>query len=195
MTIVYIHGASATSESFSRIREHIPKRDLCLDYRSDGGFDNNLKQMIQVLDDVEKVFFVAHSLGGIYAMHLADKFPNKVLGAVTLSTPYGGSREADYAKYFLPFSRLMRDIGTMSRPMSSIRDLRYPKHRWTNVVTTVGASPWINQANDGVVTLESMRAVQDMELVEVPLNHYEVVISDKTIAIIKDRLARTPLGP
>jgi pimeloyl-ACP methyl ester carboxylesterase len=195
MTIVYIHGASATSESFTRIREHLPKRDLCIDYHSSDGFDTNLKKMIELLDSVEKVFFVAHSLGGIYAIHLADKFPNKVLGAVTLSTPYGGSREADFAKYFLPFSQLMRDIGTMSRPMSSIQNLRYPRHRWTNIVTTQGASPWINQDNDGVVTLESMRAVQDMELVEVALNHYEVVISDKTIAIIKDRLARTPLGP
>lgn len=195
MTIVYIHGASATSESFARIREHINKRDLCIDYRSSNGFSNNLKKMIELLDDVEKVFFVAHSLGGIYAMHLAHKFPNKVLGAVTLSTPYGGSREADYAKYFLPFSQLMRDIGTMSLPMSSIKELNYPKDKWTNVVTTQGASPWIKQDNDGVVTVESMRAVTDMELIEVDLNHYEVVISDKTIKIIKDRLARTPLGP
>jgi pimeloyl-ACP methyl ester carboxylesterase len=195
MTIVYIHGASATSESFTRIREHLPKRDLCIDYHSSDGFDTNLKKMIELLDSVEKVFFVAHSLGGIYAIHLADKFPNKVLGAVTLSTPYGGSREADYARYFLPFSQLMRDIGTMSRPMSVVKDLRYPKNKWTNVVTTQGASPWIKQDNDGVVTIESMRAVTDMELIEVPLNHYEVVISDKTINIIKDRLARTPLGP
>lgn len=195
MTMVYIHGASATSESFARIREHINKPDHCIDYRSSNGFNNNLKLMVDQLDNIEKVFFVAHSLGGIYAMHLAHRFPNKVLGAVTLSTPYGGSREADFAKYFLPFSQLMRDIGTISTPMSSLKTLNYPRNRWTNIVTTQGASPWITQDNDGVVTLESMRAITDMELVELDLNHYEVVISDRTIQIIKDRLARTPLGP
>ncbi len=195
MTIVYIHGASATSESFARIKEHIPKHSVFLDYKSNNGFDNNLKLMAQQIEPIEKIFFIAHSLGGIYAIHLAHLFPNKILGAVTISTPYGGSREADFARYFLPFSQLMRDIGTMSSPMSKIKNLNYPKHRWTNIVTTEGASPWIKQYNDGVVTLESMRAITDMELVELPLNHYEVVISDKTIAIIKDRLARTPLGP
>ena len=195
MTLVYIHGASATSESFARIREHVKKLDLCIEYNSSVGFDNNLRNMINLVEPLEKVFFVAHSLGGIYAMHLADRFPNKILGAVTLSTPYGGSREADFARYFLPFSQLMRDIGTMSSPMSKIPNLQYPKKHWTNVVTTQGSSPWIKQANDGVVTIQSMRAIEDMDLVELQLNHYEVVISDKTIEIIKDRLARTPLGP
>lgn len=195
MTIVYIHGASATSESFARIRDHIKKPDLAIDYNSSDGFAHNLKEMKNQLEDVEKIFFVAHSLGGIYALHLADHFRHKVLGAVTLSTPYGGSREADFAKYFLPFSRLMRDIGPMSDPMARVKELQFPKGKWTNVVTTKGQSPWVVEENDGVVTLKSMRYCKEMELVEVPLNHYEVVISDKTVEIIKDRLKRTPLGP
>jgi pimeloyl-ACP methyl ester carboxylesterase len=195
MTIVYIHGASATSESFVHIREHIKKPDLAIDYDSANGFADNLKEMKAKLDDVEKIFFIAHSLGGIYALHLADHFPNKVLGAVTLSTPYGGSREADFARYFLPFSRLMRDIGPLAGPMARVRELNFPKGKWTNVVTTRGQSPWVVEENDGVVTLASMRYHLDMELVELPLNHYEVVISNKTVEIIQDRLQRTPLGP
>lgn len=195
MTIVYIHGASATSESFSRIRDHIKKPDLTIDYNSANGFANNLADMKKQIEDIEKVFFVAHSLGGIYALHLADCFPNKTLGGVTLSTPYGGSREADFAKYFLPFSRLMRDIGPMSDPMAKIKTLNYPKENWTNVVTTAGKSPWVVEENDGVVTLKSMKYLPDMELIELPLNHYEVVISDKTVNLIKERIKRTPLGP
>jgi pimeloyl-ACP methyl ester carboxylesterase len=195
MTIVYIHGASATSESFVHIREHIKKPSIAIDYDSSDGFASNLKAMKAQLEDVEKIFFVAHSLGGIYALHLADYFFNKTLGAVTLSTPYGGSRQADYAKYFLPFSRLMRDIGPASDPMSRVNELRFPQGRWTNVVTTKGQSPWMVEENDGVVTLKSMRYCKEMELIELPLNHYEVVISNKTVDIIKDRLKRTPLGP
>ena len=187
MTIVYIHGASATSESFTRIREHIGGNDLVLEYNSDDGFDCNLSMMSKQLKKEKELFFIAHSLGGIYSLHLADIFSTKTSGAVTLSTPYGGSRHADYARYFLPWSRLMRDIGPTSEPMARVRNLKLHAP-WTNVVTTQGASPWIAEPNDGVVTLDSMRFRTDMELVDLELNHYEVVISDKTIFIIKDRL-------
>jgi hypothetical protein len=81
----------------------------------------------------------------------------------------------------------MRDIGPSSEPMSRARNLKLHSP-WTNIVTTQGASPWIAEPNDGVVTLDSMRFRKDMELVDLELNHYEVVISDKTISIIKDRL-------
>lgn len=187
MNIIYIHGANATSESFTHIREHIGGSDVLIEYDSADGFNNNLLSMIEQLQDVDDMFFIAHSLGGIYALHLANHYKDRVKGGVTLSTPYGGSKTADYAKYFLPFSRLMRDIGPNSEPMSRVRSLILPAH-WTNIVTTKGNSPWMNEANDGVVTLDSMRKCSGMELIELNLNHYEVVISNKTLDIIKQKI-------
>jgi pimeloyl-ACP methyl ester carboxylesterase len=184
--IVYIHGASATGESFTHIREHIKSKDQVLEYSSSNGFKNNLATMAEKLESVDKLFFVAHSLGGIYALHLADRFRNRVQGGITLSTPYGGCVQADFAQYFLPFSRLMRDIGTMSAPMSAVAKITAPNN-WVNIVTTAGQSPWINEPNDGVVTIESMRAKTDIELIELNLNHYEVVISNRVVDIIKQR--------
>jgi hypothetical protein len=61
---------------------------------------------------------------------------------------------------------------------------------WTQVVTTRGASPWIQEPNDGVVTLESQRYRQDFELVELPLNHYEVVISNQVVELVLDRIGQ-----
>jgi pimeloyl-ACP methyl ester carboxylesterase len=186
--IVYIHGASATCESFNHITEHIPGEGMCLGYDSKDGFSANLKAMASAIKDHDSVFFVAHSLGGIYSLHLADMFPDKIRGAVTLSTPYGGSRAADYAKYFLPFSRLMRDIGPHSTPMEKINkiDIKWP---WTNIVTVNGASPFMTEPNDGVVTIDSMKHLaHKMEIVEVPFNHYEVVISNSVIDLIKERI-------
>lgn len=186
--IVYIHGASATCESFNHIAEHIPQESVCLGYDSKNGFKENLKEMAKVIADIDKVFFIAHSLGGIYSLHLADMFPEKIQGAVTLSTPYGGSKSADYVKYFLPFSRLMRDIGPHSVPMEKINtiDIRWP---WTNVVTMNGQSPFMNEPNDGVVTITSMKHLSSkMEIIELPINHYEVVIVNSVIDIIKERL-------
>jgi len=189
MLLVYIHGASATSESFNYIRQHVKGQELLINYDSRNGFEKNLENMRALLSAQKNMFFICHSLGGIYALHLADLFPDQVLGAVTLSTPYGGAEVADVAKYFLPYSRLLKDIGPTSWAMKAARSINIDKP-WTNVVTTQGSAPWIPAPNDGVVTISSQRKREDiMELVELDCNHYEVVLNDKVIVIIKERIA------
>jgi len=188
MTLVYIHGASATSDSFNYIKNKLGT-GIDVNYDSSRGFENNLTDMQVQLKGYGNLFFVAHSLGGIYALHLAHALSDSVAGAVTLSTPYGGAEVADYAKYFLPFSRLMRDIGPKSWPMAQASKIQV-KHPWCNIVTVKGQSPWMVEPNDGVVTIASQRARNDMELVEVDYNHYEVVLNDQVIDIIQDRIKK-----
>ena len=186
MNLVYIHGASATGDSFNYIRHHLNHHDeIVIEYDSQNGFDRNLDDMKRIVCNIKQIVFVCHSLGGIYALHLADAFPQNVLGAVTLSSPYGGAESADYAKYFLPFNRLLRDIGPNSDPMKTADRIQL-QHPWLNVVTTRGDSPWIMQPNDGVVTVNSMRHRPEMQFEELYINHYEVVMSPKTVDIIKE---------
>ena len=187
MQIVYIHGASATSESFNYIRQHIGGNDIMVNYDSRNGFENNLTDIKKQLGDTRDIFFVAHSLGGIYALHLANAIPEQVVGAVTLSTPYGGAEVAEFAKFFLPFSRLMRDIGPSSWVMQQASKIKI-QHPWTNIVTVKGQSPFMTEPNDGVVTIASQKHLADMELVEVSYNHYEVVLSELVVTLIKKRL-------
>lgn len=190
MKLIYIHGASATGESFNYIRDRLNHNDdLVIEYSSKDGFDFNLEQMKKLLVDIDNMFFICHSLGGIYALHLADHFKDRVLGAITLSTPYGGAEAADYAKYFLPFSRLLRDIGPNSRPMKLTKKIKI-NHPWCNIVTTAGESPWMVEPNDGVVTISSMKCRNDMDLIEVSSNHYEIVISPKTVDLIRQRISQ-----
>lgn len=190
MTIIYIHGAGASKDSFNYIREHLTAyKDTCFEYDIQDGFNHNLEMMSAKMKRYKNIVFVAHSMGGIYALHLANLYPNKVLGAVTMGTPYGGVEAADYAKYFFPFYRLIKDIGTTSRPVKSADNIEIV-HPWTQIVTTNGTSPWIHQPNDGVVTVNSQRHHQGMEFIEMPLNHYEVVISPNVVKIIEDRVKR-----
>mgnify|MGYP003327662183 FL=1 len=189
MTLVYIHGATATSESFNYIREHIGGKDMVVNYDSNNGFKENLQHMLETLKDIKNIFFVAHSLGGIYALHLSNLIPKNILGAVTISTPYGGALHADFAKYFLPFSKLLRDIGPTSWPMHHGNKIDI-KHPWTNIVTVKGSAPWIHEPNDGVVTIASQKHHnKGMELIEIDYNHYEVVLTDQTVKIIKDKIS------
>lgn len=188
MKLVYIHGASATSESFNYIRSRLGQ-GIDINYDSRNGFQNNLNDMIGQLDGVKDIAFVAHSLGGIYSLHIANAIPKQVLGAVTLSTPYGGAEVADFAQFFLPFSRLMRDIGPSSWAMKAAKDIKI-QHPWTNIVTVRGQSPFLLDHNDGVVTIASQKHHKDMELVEVEFNHYEVVLAEPVVDIIKERLKK-----
>lgn len=188
MTLVYIHGASATSESFNYIRSKLGN-GIDINYDSRNGFENNLADMIEQLKGVKDMAFVAHSLGGIYSLHIANAMPNQVKGAVTLSTPYGGAEVAEVAKYFLPFSRLMRDIGPNSWAFKQADKIKI-QHPWTNVVTVKGQSPFLLEHNDGVVTIASQKHHEDMELVEVDYNHYEVVLAEPVVDIIKDRVKK-----
>lgn len=185
MNLVYIHGANATSESFNHIRDKLGK-GIDVNYDSRNGFENNLKDMLVQLKNVKDIAFIAHSLGGIYALHVANAIPKQVLGAVTISTPYGGAEVADYAKYFLPFSRLMRDIGPSSWVMKQSDKIKI-QHPWTNIVTVKGQSPFMHEPNDGVVSIVSQRHHKDMELIDLEYNHYEVVLSDQAIKIIQER--------
>ena len=190
MNVVYIHGASASGDSFNYIRHHLNHPvETVIEYNSGNGFKHNLHRMRETISQSSgSIFFVAHSLGGIYALHLAQDFFNRVAGAVTLSTPYGGCREAVLAQFFLPFNQLIRDISPGSEPMSSVSKMSVPQN-WTNVVTTCGSSPFITAPNDGVVTVESMKHLSDhMELVLSESTHYEVVLSPETVNIITSRI-------
>jgi hypothetical protein len=48
----------------------------------------------------------------------------------------------------------------------------------------------MHEPNDGVVTIASQKHHEDMELVEVDYNHYEVVLSDVVVDIIKERIKK-----
>jgi len=184
MKMVYIHGANATGDSFNYIRTHITEyEEAVFEYDSTDGFHYNLEKMQKKMHRLRNVFFICHSLGGIYALHLANQFPRKVLGAVTMSTPYGGAEVADYAKYFLPFSRLLRDIGPNSCPIRAANKIKI-QHPWTQIITTRGSSPWMVEPNDGVVTLKSMRHRTDVTQIDIAANHYEIVINTECVKII-----------
>ena len=192
MKIVFIHGANATAESFNYIREHMEHQEghLMFEYNSRDGFYYNLQHMIDELEYItEDVFFVCHSLGGIYALHLYNRFPDKIRGALTLSTPYKGSSQADYAKYFLPFNMLLRDVGSHCAPITESFDVKI-SIPWCAVVTTKGDSIWMVEPNDGVVSIASMEYRKDMDLVHIPLNHYEIVMCPNVVKLINDRITQ-----
>jgi pimeloyl-ACP methyl ester carboxylesterase len=186
MTKVYIHGANATPISWNYIRNQVGD-GILLSYNSMNGFKNNLREMKAELADLNEMQFIGHSLGGIFALHLANHFKDRAKGAVTISTPYGGHSTPYIVKYIFQMNQLFNDISPKNWPIDSLNEIILPCN-WCNIVTTVGDVPWILGKNDGIVTIKSQRYRNDMELLELKYNHYEVMLSQQAVDIIKLRL-------
>jgi pimeloyl-ACP methyl ester carboxylesterase len=195
MNLVYIHGNHATADSFNFIRSKLSGcNDILLEYDSGHGFYSNHATMLERLAGMHDLFFIAHSLGGIHALHLAAELSDRVLGGVTMSTPYGGSEAAEMVAYLLPFnllpfSQVLQDIRPGSAPIVDGRRiaLNVP---WTNLVSTAGASPFMLAANDGVVTQDSMRHREDIRLVDIACNHFDIVLSQEALAVIRSEIGK-----
>jgi len=190
MPNIYIHGAHATPETFNYIRKNIGKSDdIMISYSSVHSFKNNLKDMIQQIQYEKEITFIAHSLGGVYALYLANQFPKKVQQTLSMSTPYGGSSQSNLVKWLMPTNQLFKDIASHNPVIQGALTLPLPCP-WTNIVSTRGHHPWLFESNDGVVTVASQKARPDMQLIDIHVNHYEIVISEKTMSII-NRLIQT----
>ena len=189
MKIVYIHGANASGISFNYIRHCLNyDNELIVEYNSFAGYEYNLTKMKRLLSETnDNLFFICHSMGGLYAVSLASAFSERTIGAVTMSTPYGGSAAADYAKHIWPFNRLLHEISTTGSIIKTNLNTEIEKP-WCNIVTTSGRCLWISEPNDGVVTVRSQSARKDMELEEVGVNHYEVVMDNRVIELTKTKI-------
>lgn len=188
MKLVFIHGHGASADSFNFIRSEIGGDALCLEYDSKHGFAANLAGMALQLQDESDLFFVAHSLGGLYALHLAGKLGDRVKGAVTMGTPYGGSESALWLNLSFP-QQLYKDIHSSATPVTQGRDIKlHASCVWTAIISTLGHSQMMSAANDGVVTLNSMRDRRGAQFIEVESNHHEVIQSRHSVEIIKATL-------
>ena len=187
MQIVYIHGATASERSFAFIQESLKfKKPLYLNYDKTTSADTNLKIMQEKLDqETGPFFFICHSLGGVYAVYLQQKFLQKTKSVISLSTPFAGSENAIWGSILNPGFQLFKDIQITSDfiRQSFYIEIKVP---WTQVISTVGDVPWIRGANDGVVTRRSMTYRSDVKYAEIDRNHYEIVLSKRVVDLIRD---------
>ena len=161
------------------------KNELVVEYDTSHKFNNNLEILAKEIMKLRGPYFIiGHSMGGLYALHLTKHVD--VAGAVSISTPFAGSWTADWARFFVPAYQLFRDVGRRSIPIKEAQDIEI-KVDWTQIVSTKGNVPYHGAQNDGVCTIKSMKSRKDMELIEVPHTHFEVMCSDLVVEIILDR--------
>lgn len=185
INVIWIHGANQTSLSFEFIRQHTNfDNEILINYSSMNRFHDNLDMITEQCQNKGPHFVIGHSMGGLYALHLTKYL--RIVGGVSISTPFRGSSTADWAKYIVPSYPLFKDIGRKSDPIKQANEIELDIP-WTQIISTTGSVPYHNGPNDGVVTLASMTHRTDMEFIEVPHTHYETMCSDQVADIIKER--------
>jgi pimeloyl-ACP methyl ester carboxylesterase len=186
MRLVYIHGATASERSFAFIQESLKsKNPIYLNYDKESQAKDNIEKMIKELALIDGPFFIiCHSLGGIYATYMQKAFPNDIKGVVSMATPFNGSDIATWGSIFNPGYTLFGDITPHSEFIRYSRSIPITVP-WTQIVTTEGNVPWLRGENDGIVTRASMTCRDDVKYIEIPRNHYEVVLSKRAVAAIE----------
>ena len=182
VNVIWIHGANQTSLSFRYLQTRTQfANEIAVNYSSMNRFEDNIEMIVDAVQGKGPHFVIGHSMGGLYALHLTQYV--RVVGGVSISTPFRGSSTADWAKYIVPSYPLFRDIGRKSDPIRRANEIELDIP-WTQIVTTTGSVPYHNGPNDGVCTLASMQHRTDMTHIEMPHTHYETMVSDAVADVI-----------
>jgi hypothetical protein len=183
--LVLIHGATASSNSFNYLLAQSNFQSIiAINYSSQKSFKYNLYEISNQIDKKLPCFVVAHSLGGIYAVHLSKT--HNIYGAVTISTPYGGSEISTLMAWMMPRTQLYKDINPYSRCIYESKRILI-NVPWTQIITTRGHNLWSSAPNDGVVTIRSMNCRNDMNHIYLNYTHNEVMQAPEMVEIVNNR--------
>jgi pimeloyl-ACP methyl ester carboxylesterase len=130
MAIVLIHGAWVTSGIWDACRAHLDAPHLAVDLAgcvSDSAgsfFDNAVRATIAQMDSsgVRSATVVAHSLGGIVACVLAERFAARVDSLVFVSAHIPASHEAPVASLSLALRAMVE-----AQQRANARTLEFPE--------------------------------------------------------------------
>lgn len=188
INVIWIHGANQTSLSFNFLRNQTQfTNEILVNYSSADKFYYNLDKISEQIQNKGPHFVIGHSMGGLYALHLTQL--HRIVGGVSISTPFSGSWTADWAKYIVPSYPLFKDVGRRSLPVKNATDIKL-NIPWTQIITTSGMVPYHGGPNDGVVTIESMQSRNDMDKVELAHTHYETMVSHQVAEVIQNSYSR-----
>lgn len=188
MKIVLIHGAWSSTKVFNYLtRELLPLECVVLDYHTSGRFEDTLDMLYEQVSCYQEVFFVGHSLGGMYSLHLADKLQERCVGGVTIATPYGGIPSSYLLSFMFPTEPILKDLSSTSYTIRQNHRAWRPSN-WTQVVCRSGGSPWIRGENDGVVPVSSQCSIEQMDKVLFECGHHEVLQDPALVELVKEKV-------
>jgi pimeloyl-ACP methyl ester carboxylesterase len=185
-TVAYIHGLNQTSRCFGYIMQNLPdQKRIVIDYDSHQPLELSLQQVLRQLPKAGELSLVGHSLGGLIATLIAHE--RELQELILISAPIAGSRAARIAKWIPGSPAIMRDITpTSSRIVQACTTkISVPTLSICSVTGHLAAE---KEPNDGIVTIASQKALPFGRKAEVKANHFEILMHDRTVDLIRKHL-------
>lgn len=185
-TIVFLHGLNCSSKIFNFLQTKLPEHTpYFIDYDSHSDIETSYNFVLSRLPKKQPFSIIGHSLGGIIGHLITTRSKANVKNLVTISTPFGGSAPASLLKWFYPKFKVLKDLAPTSNAMQEIAEY-IPRCPFLSLVSIAGNMPFISEANDGVVTIDSQTAIPATERIMLDANHFEAVQDEKCVSAIKD---------
>ncbi|MHA2055086.1 MAG: esterase/lipase family protein [Candidatus Hodarchaeales archaeon] len=190
---VWIHGAFASHTSFNYLKGQMTcHNDLMINYDWNKDLVQVAKEIedyIKIRTDGEEIDLIGHSLGGVFAAILAHSDLN-VRSLITLSAPFGGIEVNMFIKWWFPFV-IFEQMANLREHHDQLLGKRIDVPHVCFVSTKDGANPiFLGRPNDGVVSIESQRAMEHANYIDVDVNHYEILMSEDVIDVMRPMLKR-----
>lgn len=188
-TIIYVHGAGATSRSFEWLRTMMPPHDaVFFSYEMSHAMGATIGALNDTVDHgckTKDIVLVGHSLGGVLAASCAGN--ERISKIVTLNAPFGGLPIARFAGLFSS-SPMLRDLSPSSVQMMRLKNTT-PRCPILSIVGTSGL-PFILEPNDGAISVASQKSLHGPRYVEFGLNHFEVLLDSAVAQTVSDFIAK-----
>jgi pimeloyl-ACP methyl ester carboxylesterase len=186
-TVAYVHGLNSSYRSFAYLTQNLPEHNIIkVDY-------NSHQSLVDSLLDVRKqlpktpLSLIGHSLGGLISTLLVLNEPERFESLVTISSPLGGSRAANYMRWMPGHPAILDHITPGSAHIQQLATFQ-TEVPTLSIISTGGHLPMTSEANDSVVTVHSQRALLFGKKIEVKANHFEVLMHEKTLEAIAKHL-------
>ncbi len=189
----YVHGANSTPRSFAWLRDQFatPHAVTDITYQTSRPLNEALDWLKGEAAKAQAPFsIIAHSIGGVLAIGLANAFPDRVEKVVTLASPFLGCKAATMLRWLAPCS-LFDDIHPYS-PFITEQRLRPTSVPTLSIVTTAGGTPVLGEPNDGVVTVASQRGLRGPTYRNLAVNHFEVLLDSEAATLTRDFIFGAP---
>lgn len=185
-TVAYIHGLNQTSRCFGYVLQNLPEHDsIQINYDSHQPLSESIRHVISQLPLNVELSLVGHSLGGLISTLIAHDL--KLSELVIISAPIGGSKAAKMARWFPGAPSIIRDITPTSPGIVKASTVRIGTPT-LSICSTSGDLPGHREPNDGIVAIESQKALPFGKKAEVQANHFEVLMHDRTVELIRKHL-------
>lgn len=187
MKIVTIHGVNATKTSFSFLEKSWSEHTVeHIEWAPNMPLDMLVHSIVEQVARDNDVVLVGHSLGGVAAALVARLVD--VRGVVTICAPLAGSRAAALLRFWTK-SQTLNDIRPTNPTLIALQ-INPPIVPWLPIVSSTEQAFPLGEKGDGVVSLESQTAIPGLKYQHLSYNHYEPLISEKTVEFITAFLSK-----